>query len=151
MKITYLTVFMIGCTIFSYSQEVVNDNLLIKQVNAQYPTVTIKTYQGLIANGHPALSMQNYGGTELNPLATPANAYLGAISFLGHDGVENIHAGRIVVASTGLFSSGKYPTKMYFKIGGTTSCCGIDRMVIDGTHRKRRYWNIHSLRKVRRV
>ncbi len=116
----------------AFAQSAVDDNLVINQVSDQYPSVHIRTYQGLIANGHPSLEFQNSGGTAGNVLPTTANAFLGAISFMGHDGIANVHNARIVVASTDAFSTGNYPSKMFFKIGGTTTCCGLDRMVIDG-------------------
>ncbi|MEL6558803.1 MAG: hypothetical protein AAFQ94_11510 [Bacteroidota bacterium] len=111
-----------------------DDKVTITQKDDKYPSLHLKSYQGLHVDGHSSLFMQNYGGTPASPGFTPAGKILGNITFAGHDGIRSVQAGRIHVSATGDFSDGSYPTKMFFKLGGSASCCGINRMVIDGTN-----------------
>lgn len=89
-------------------------------------------YDGLYSGGHPSMLMQNFGGTPSNPLPTPANRWLGTVTYSGYNGSQSVQIGRIAVISSGEFSVGNHPAKMYFNIGGSATCCGATRMLIDG-------------------
>lgn len=116
----------------TYSQQTFNDNLYINQLNNKYPSLTVKTGQGIFNGGHPHLYFLNTGGTLNNPTSTPPSRLLGTIIYAGHDGQSNVQIGRIGVTSTGTFTPGNYPARMDFQVGGTTTCCGTIRMSIDG-------------------
>lgn len=127
--LTLLSLFISG---LSFGQSYVDDNVLIRQVNTGYPNVTVQSFQGLLSGGHPTIEMFNAGGIESALLPTPANTLLGTFIYSGYDGANVVQAGRIGVITKGTFSSGNYPSQMYFNLGGTATCCGTTRMVIDG-------------------
>lgn len=117
-------------SILCIAQTEFDDKLIINQVNALYPGFSVQAYQGI--GGHSYFSMGNFGGTKANPLPTPENVILGTIIYSGYDGQSDVQIGRIDVTSSGTFSTGNYPAKMNFKLGGNGTCCGINRMTIDG-------------------
>lgn len=117
-------------TVLCMAQTEFDDRVIINQINTKYPGFSVKTYQG--KGGHSYMNMSHYGGTKASPLPTPANSHLGTIIYSGYDGQRNVQIGRIAVKSSGIFSAGNYPAKMNFQIGGTATCCGSNRMTIDG-------------------
>ncbi|WP_082994807.1 MULTISPECIES: hypothetical protein [Aquimarina] len=116
----------------SYSQQTFDDKITINQLNNKYPSLNITTRQGLFNGGHPHLYFLNTGGNSTTPTSTPASRLLGTIIYSGFDGQSNVQIGRISVTTTGAFTPGNYPARMNFRIGGTSTCCGITRMTIDG-------------------
>ncbi len=114
------------------AQSEFDDEIRVNQVNNSYPSLSISAYQGLYPQGHPHIFMQNLGGTETSKLPTPSGSFLGTMIYAGYDGQTSVHVARISVSATDTFSSGYYPAKMNFQIGGTGTCCGINRMTIDG-------------------
>lgn len=133
-KKTKILLIIYACLLVSFigNAQIFDDAITIKQVNNKYPNLGIRAYDGLFLGGHPHLVMQNFGGTNTNPLATPAHRLLGTIIYSGHDGERGVQVGRIAVRSLGEFSPGNHPARMDFQLGGTAACCGLVRMVING-------------------
>jgi len=119
-KKTKILLIIYACLLVSFigNAQIFDDAITIKQVNNKYPNLGIRAYDGLFLGGHPHLVMQNFGGTNTNPLATPAHRLLGTIIYSGHDGERGVQVGRIAVRSLGEFSPGNHPARMDFQLGG---------------------------------
>ncbi len=130
-KLLFINV-LLFCALTIFAQQTINDRAYVKQVNSKYPSLTVRTYQGLHDGGHPHVMMQNWGGKDGALKPTPSGRLLGTVIYSGYDGKQNVQVGRVSVQSTGVFSEGSHPVKMNFQLGGKDACCGVTRMTIDG-------------------
>lgn len=109
------------------------DAITLMQDKKKYVGLNLISYDGLHPGGQSSIQFFSFGGHwSTSMTAIKAGTSLGSMIFTGFDGNETIQNARLEVTTTDDFSPGNYKSQMRFRIGGSTNCCGADRMVIDG-------------------